>query len=180
MIILLHSECKVHLLLRLCIPIYYFYAKFQRGVACRNEYGIVLSRETEHLEVRGVIKKFVDWCDEINDYKAMLTNFEGHIKQQKFYQLWKFQLYTLLNNHFIIENNLYGMFTRRSLRDVAQRHCFSMILSIFWYTFARYRKVKYQLKQSFLRISNLTNCWVKLVMFYKKGEFNLTMTAKYS
>ena len=102
--------------------------------------------------IRGVIKKFVDWCDEINNYKAMLTNFEGHIKQQKFYQLWKFQLYTLLNNHFIIENNLYGMVTRRSLRDVAQRHCFSMLLSIIlWYTFARYRIVKYQLKQSFFK-----------------------------
>ena len=37
--------------------------------------------------VREVIKKFVDRCDEINTYLAMLTNFLGNIKQQMFYQL---------------------------------------------------------------------------------------------
>ena len=47
-----------------------------------------------------------------------------------FYQLWKFKLDTLLIYHFIFENNLYGMITRRSLRDVPQRHCFLVLLSI--------------------------------------------------
>ena len=65
----------------------------------------------------------------------MLTNFEGHIKQQKFYQLWKCQLCTLLNIHFIIETNLHGIVSPRSLRDVAQHHCFSMLLAIIWYIF---------------------------------------------
>ena len=34
--------------------------------------------------LRGVIKKFGDWCDEIKTHLAMLTNFIGDIKQQKF------------------------------------------------------------------------------------------------
>ena len=42
--------------------------------------------------VRGVIKKFVAWCDEINTYSAVLTNFVGDIKQQMLYQVWKFKL----------------------------------------------------------------------------------------
>ena len=65
----------------------------------------------------------------------MLTNFVEGIKQQMFYQLCKFKLDTLLINHLIIESNLYGMVIRRTLRDVPQRHCFSMLLSILCYTF---------------------------------------------
>ena len=57
------------------------------------------------------------------------------MKQHMFFQLWKFKLDTLLINHFIIENNLYGIVTRRNLRDVPQRHCFSVLLSIFYDTF---------------------------------------------
>ena len=53
----------------------------------------------------------------------------------------------VLINHFIIENNLYGMVTRHSLRDVPQRHCF--LLSILYFTLARYTEVKYQLEQPF-------------------------------
>ena len=60
----------------------------------------------------------------------MLTNFVEGIKQQMLYQLWKFKLDALLISYFIIENNVNGMVTRRSLRDVPQRHCFSMLLSI--------------------------------------------------
>ena len=41
----------------------------------------------------------------------MLTNFVEGMKQPMFYQLWKFKLDTLLINHFIIENNLYGIVT---------------------------------------------------------------------
>ena len=80
----------------------------------------------------------------------MLTNFVGIIKQQMFYQLWKFRLDSLLIYHFIFENNLYGMITRRSLRDVPQR----IVLSVTLYTLinlARYTEVKYQLKQSFFQ-----------------------------
>ena len=33
------------------------------------------------LGIGEVIKKFVDWCDEIYTYKAMLTTFVGKIKQ---------------------------------------------------------------------------------------------------
>ena len=42
---------------------------------------------------------------------------------------------TLLINDLIIEKYLYGRVTRRSLRDVQQRHCFSMLLSILYYIF---------------------------------------------
>ena len=58
------------------------------------------------------------------------------MKQQMSYQLWNFKLDTLLINHFIIENNLYGMVTQRSLIDVPQRHCFSVLLSLLYYTFS--------------------------------------------
>ena len=39
----------------------------------------------EYSYIQGVIKKFVDWCDEINTYLAMFANFVGDIKQQMFY-----------------------------------------------------------------------------------------------
>ena len=45
----------------------------------------------------------------------------------------KIELDTLIIHHFIIENTLYDMATRRSLRSVQcvpQRHCYSMLLSI--------------------------------------------------
>ena len=35
---------------------------------------------THDFKIRGVIKKFVDWCNEINTYQAMLINFVGNIK----------------------------------------------------------------------------------------------------
>ena len=66
----------------------------------------------------------------------MLTNFVGNIKRQMFYQFWKFKLDMLIINHFIMENKLHGMITRCSL-------CQNTLL-------ARYKEVKYQLKQSFL------------------------------
>ena len=79
----------------------------------------------------------------------MLTNFVGNIKQQMCYQLWKFKLDTLLIYHLIFENNLYGSITRRSLRDVPQRHFFQCYSLYFITLLARYTEVKYQLKQSF-------------------------------
>ena len=54
------------------------------------------------LFLRGVIKKFVHWCHEINTYQVMLTNFAGNIKQHLFYQKWKVKVDTLIINHFII------------------------------------------------------------------------------
>lgn len=38
-------------------------------------------------DVRGVIKKFVDRCNEIYIYLAMLKKIVGDIKQHMFYQL---------------------------------------------------------------------------------------------
>ena len=66
-----------------------------------------------------------------------------------FYQLYEFKLDTLLINHLIIENNLYGMVTRRSLRDVPHRHCFFNFTFYFITILARYTEVNYQLTQSF-------------------------------
>ena len=81
----------------------------------------------------------------------MLTKFVEIIKQQMFYQLWKFKLDTLLIYHFIFENNLYGIITRRSLRDVPQRIVFQCYSLYFNTLLARYTEVKYQLKQSFFQ-----------------------------
>ena len=67
-------------------------------------------------DVRGVIKKFVDRCNEIYIYLAMLKKIVGDIKQHMFYQLYKFKLDTLIINHFIIKYIAYGMVTRRILR----------------------------------------------------------------
>ena len=44
---------------------------------------------------------------------------------------------------------------------------------------ASYTEVKFKLKWSCLHeYENLTKCWVRLIIFYKKGEFNLTMSAR--
>ena len=84
--------------------------------------------------IRGIIKKFVDWCDVINTYKAMLTNFVGDIKQERFYRLWKYKQDTLIINHFIIKYILYGMVTRRSLRGVPWRSTTSLFFNFTLYT----------------------------------------------
>ena len=51
------------------------------------------------------------------------------------YQLWTFKLDTLIINHFIIENNLYGIVTRLSLRLVPWRSTTSLFFSVTLYTF---------------------------------------------
>ena len=111
------------------------------------------------IYIQGVIKKFVDWYDEINTYKAMLTNFVGNIKQQMFYQLSKFKLEMLKNNHFIIENNLYGMFTRRSLLWVPWRSTTSLFFNINIYTLIHFwlRTQKSNNKRNDLLFSWISN-----------------------
>ena len=88
----------------------------------------------ETIVLRGVIKKFVDWCDEIITYLAMLTNFRGNIKQQMFYQLWKVKSYSLIINHFITKNNLYGLVTRRCLHSVPWRSTTLLFFIVTLYT----------------------------------------------
>ena len=66
--------------------------------------------------------------------KSKLINFVGNIKQHICYQLWKFKLDTLIIIHFIIENNLYGMLTRRSLRWVPWRSTTSLFFNVTLYT----------------------------------------------
>ena len=106
----------------------------------------------------------------------MLINFVGNIKQQMFYQLWKFKVDTLIINHFIIENNSYGMVNRRSLRWVPWSSTTSLFINVTLYTLIHFwlgtQKSDTNLNNWFSRISNFTNCWVKLAMFYKKGKFN--------
>ena len=74
----------------------------------------------------------------------MLKDFVGNIKQQMFYQLWKFKLDTMMINH-----SIYMVWSPGAVsvefRDVPQRHCFSMLLSTFLYTLGQVHKVKYQL-----------------------------------
>ena len=102
--------------------------------------------------IRGVIKKFLDWCREINTYQAIPTDFIGDIKQQMFYQLWKFKLDTLI---IILLSNTFHMVwspgaVSVEFRDLPQRNCFPMVLSIFKYTtlqdMVKYTVVKYQLE----------------------------------
>ena len=64
----------------------------------------------------------------------MLTNFVRGIEQQMFYQLWKFKLDTLMIDYFIIENNLYGMVTRRNLRWLLWRYTPSLFFNVTFYT----------------------------------------------
>ena len=58
------------------------------------------------------------------------------MKQQMFCQMWKFQLDTLIINHFIIKYILYGM-VFVDFYDFPPRHCFSMWLNILQYTFGK-------------------------------------------
>ena len=119
--------------------------------------------------IRGVIKKFVDWCNEINTYKAMLANFAGNIKQQLFYQLWNVD-----NKSFYLQIQFewYGHPAQSPLSSVTFLNvircfpCYSLYRNILW---AKYTEVKYQHNQVFyIWMSTLRNFWVKLTMFFTK------------
>ena len=60
----------------------------------------------------------------------------------------------MINNHFIVKYNLYGMVTRRSLHWVPWRSTTSLFFNVTLYTLIHFwlstKKVKYQLKQLFL------------------------------
>ena len=101
----------------------------------------------------------------------MLTNFLGIIKQQMFYQLWKFKLDTLLIYQFILENNLYGMITRRSLRDVSQRIVFKCYSLYYNTLLARYTEIKYQLKQSFFKNIKFDELLIEIGNFLQERSF---------
>ena len=96
----------------------------------------------------------------------MLTNFVGDIKQQMFYQFWKFKLDTLIINHFIIEYNLYDMVTPRILRWVLWRSTMSLFLNVTLYTLIHlwlgiqksYTNLYYEL---FYNPSNI--CWTYMI-----------------
>ena len=75
----------------------------------------------------------------------MITNFVGDIKQQMFYQLWKFKLDTLINNYFIIKKIVYGIVTVK-LHNVIIFPCYFLYFNTL---LAGYTEVKYQLKSSF-------------------------------
>ena len=64
----------------------------------------------------------------------MLTDFVGNITQQMFYQLWKFELDTLVINYFITKYIFYSMVTRRSLRWVPWRSTTSLFVKATLYT----------------------------------------------
>ena len=131
-------------------------------IICLNPYSINhqsivrISQFSEfYLHVRGVIKKFVYWCNEINRYLAtcMFTHFIGDIKQHIFYQLWKCKLDMLIIDNFINKYILYGMVTRRSLRWVLWRFTISLLFHLSLCTLIHFRpsrEVKYQFTQFFL------------------------------
>ena len=134
--------------------------------------------------IQGVIKKFVDWCSEINTFKAMLTDFVGNKKQQMFYQLWKFKVDMLIIYHFIIKYILYGMVTRRSLRWVPWRSTTSLVSHVTLYFLLHSRSSTQKSN------TNFNNLFYMNIKFDKplseidnvlqKGELKLTMSTKYA
>ena len=125
------------------------------------------------LHVRGVIKKFVEWCNEINTYEAMLTNFVGNINNRCFNSCenWS-QLRWIL---IILSSNTNCMVwspgaVAVEFRDVPQRHCFSMLLSLLYITLwlGTQKSNTILIKQSFTWILNMNiNFFVELTTFYK-------------
>ena len=76
----------------------------------------------------------------------MLTDLVGDIKQQKFHQLWKFKLDTLIINHFIIKHILYDMVTRQSPLSYLTFHDVIFFHVILYYVNTlkvKYTEVKY-------------------------------------
>ena len=63
---------------------------------------------------------------------------------------------------------------------ILQRHYFK---NVFLYSFIHFwlgtQKSNTNLNKRFTWVLNLTTCWVKLTIFYIKGEFNLTISAEY-
>ena len=133
------------------------------------------------IYLRGVIKKFVDWCSEINTYKAMLTDFVGNIKQQMFHQLWKFKLDTLIINHFIIKYILYGIVTRRSLRRVPWRSTTLLLSHVSLYILIHFRSSTQKSNTIFNNLFYMNIKFDKLLSeidnVLQKGEFKLTKSA---
>ena len=112
----------------------------------------------------------------------MLTYFVGNIKQEMFYQFWKFKLDTLINNHFLIKYILYGMVTRRSLRWVPWRSTTSLFSHVILYILIHFRSSTQKSN------TNFNNLFYMNIKFDKplseidnvlqKGKFKLTKSAK--
>ena len=111
----------------------------------------------------------------------MLTDFVGNIKQQMFYQLWKFKLDTLIINHFIIKYNLYGMVTRRSLRRVPWRSKTSLFSHVILYILIHFRSSTQKSNTNFNNLVYMNIKFDKLLSeidnVLQKGEFKLAKLA---
>ena len=103
----------------------------------------------------------------------MLTDFVGNIKQQMFYQLWKFKLDTLIINHFIIKYILYGMVTRRSLRQVSWRSTTLLFLPFYSLYFNTHRS---QIPTIYMTIK-FDKLLSKIGNVLQKGEFKFAKSA---
>ena len=104
------------------------YNSYGQGIAVQMIQGKKPETRSNHNTTRGYqkVRRLMRW----NQY----FDFLGNIIKQMFYQLWKFELYTLIINHFITKNNLYGMVTRRSLRWVSWRSTTSLFFIVTLYT----------------------------------------------
>ena len=101
----------------------------------------------------------------------MLTNFVGDIKQQMFYQLWKFKLDTLLTYHFIFENNLYMVWSPGAVSVTFHTVIVFQCDSLYFNTLlARYTEVKYQIKQSFFKNIKFDELLSEIGNFLQKGR----------
>ena len=111
----------------------------------------------------------------------MLIDFVGNIKQQMFYQLWKFKLDTLLINHLIMENNLYGMVTQRSLRRVPWRSTPLLFSHVTLYILMLFRSNTQKSNTNFNNLFYINIKFDKLLSeidnVLQKGEFKLTKSA---
>ena len=93
----------------------------------------------------------------------MLTDFVGNIKQQMFYQLWKFKLDTLIINHFISKYILYGMATRRSLRWFPWRSTTSLFSHVTLYILIHFGSNTQRSKTNFNNLFYINTKFDKLL-----------------
>ena len=114
-----------------------------------------------------IVRRLVLWNQQFLRYAY---KFWKEYKTTNVHMYWKLSPNTF--NHSIIKYKLHGMVTRCSRRWVPWRSTTSVFFS--------FSEVKYQLKHHFTLILNLTNCSVKLTMFYKERELRLTMSAEYA
>ena len=107
------------------------YNSYGQGIAVQMIQGKKRENRSNLNTTRGQkVRRLMRW----NQY----FDFLGNIIKQMFYQLWKFEPYTLIIQHFITKINFYGMITLRSLRWVPWRSTTSLFFIVTLYTLRQF------------------------------------------